>query len=84
MSVTKIGTATSTIQAPWVNFTMVTTTSTTPVVTAPRVLITIERRHPGSRCFSQCLIIPDWLIVNDVNTPTTYNWMSRVTSAWKA
>ncbi len=32
----------------------------------------------------QCRSMPSWLTVKDTNTPTTYSWMSALTSAWKA
>ena len=64
-------------QAPSLNFDRITTISTTNVVTAPMMLITIERRHPFVAASplrpsaSQCRTIPLCDSVNDVNTPTT-------------
>jgi len=63
--------------APCVNFALMVTTRTTPVVTAPTMLITIERCQPfaasGPRCFSfnQWRTMPVCDSVNEVNTPTT-------------
>ena len=28
--------------------------------------------------------MPSWLTVKETKTPTTYNWISAVTSAWNA
>ena len=72
-----------TIHAPWENLTTATMTSTNPVVTAPTALRTTDRRHPGSRVRGHFRTIPVWLRVNDRKTPTTYNWISRLTSASK-
>ena len=64
-------------QAPSLNFDRMTTISTTKVVIAPMMLITIERRHPFAApsplrpSASQCRTIPLCDSVNDVNTPTT-------------
>ena len=64
-------------QAPSLNFDRITTINTTNVVTAPMMLITIERRQPfiaasplRPSC-SQWRTIPLCDSVNDVNTPTT-------------
>ncbi len=73
----------STIHAPWENLTTATTTRTTAVVSAPIALSTTDRCQPGSRVRSHLRTIPVWLRVNDVKTPTTYSWMSRLTSASK-
>ena len=49
--------------------------------------MTMDRRQPRAAfgpfrfSFSQCRTIPVCDSVNDVNTPTTYNWISRVRSA---
>ena len=72
------------------NFVAVTTTSTTPVVIAPTVLITIEvcqpfcASAPLCRSASQWRIIPVCESVNDVNTPTTYIWISLLRFASNA
>jgi hypothetical protein len=50
---------------------IVTITSTTPVARAPDALITMLRRHPGSRSLHQRRTIPSCDSVNAVNTPTT-------------
>jgi hypothetical protein len=63
--------------APSANFEAITTMSTTAVVMAPTRLIAIERRQPRTAASPlrpstiQCLTIPLWDRVNDVNTPTT-------------
>ena len=68
----------------------VTTTSTTTVVIAPIVLITIEVCQPFCasaplwRSASQCLTMPVCDSVKDVNTPTTYIWISLFRFASKA
>jgi hypothetical protein len=72
------------IQAPCRNFIQATITSTTPVAAAPTALITTERCQPRSRTRSQWRTIPVWLMVKEANTPTTYNWMRRLTWAPKA
>src|SRR5436309_1184624 len=85
--ITMNGIAAMTIHAPCLNFVYVTTTSTTNVAVAPIPLMTMERRQPRAALgplrfsFSQCRTIPVCDSVNDVNTPTTYNWISRVRSA---
>ena len=61
---------TSTSQAPSKNFTEVTITATTPVSAAPKALIDRRRRQPGDRSRSQCRIMPVWLIVKSMKTPT--------------
>ena len=64
-------------QAPSANFELTTTTSTIAVVIAPMMLITIDRRQPRIAASplrpsaSQCLTMPVWESVNEVNTPTT-------------
>ena len=73
-----------TIQAPWVNLAMITTTSTTPVAAAPTALNTTERRQPFSRERRQWSTMLLWLRVKEVNTPTTYSWIRRLTCAPKA
>ena len=70
--------ATKTIQAPWVNFVIVTMTSTTPVIEAPTVLMardrsTLRRASGRSRAAQhafQCRTMPVWPRVKDVKTPT--------------
>ena len=63
--------------APSLNFDRITTTSTRPVVTAPTMLIAIERRQcfgasaPFRDSRSQRRTIPVCDSVKDVNTPTT-------------
>ena len=47
-------------------------------------LNTTERCQPFSRERSQWRTMPVWLRVKEVNTPTTYNWMRRLTWAPKA
>ena len=74
---------TRTIQAPSKNLTEVTMTATVPVSTAPNALIDRRRRQPGERSRSQCRIIPDWLIVKSMNTPTAYSGISRWVSPRK-
>ena len=64
-------------QAPSLNFDTMTTISTTKVVIAPMMLITIERRQPFIAASPlrpsaiQCRTMPLCDSVNDVNTPTT-------------
>jgi hypothetical protein len=61
-----------------VNFVMSTMTSTTPVITAPKPLISRDRRIRARSAGSvsvarrrfQCRSMPTWLRVNEVNTPT--------------
>ena len=65
------------------NFTDVTTMATAPVRTAPNALIARRRRQPGGRSRRQCRIIPLWLIVKSMNTPTEYSGMSRWVSPRK-
>ncbi len=71
------GIAAITIQAPCTNFVAITTMSTSPVPTAPIPFSTMLRCHPLARSppsrltFSQCLTMPVWDRVNEVNTPTT-------------
>ena len=70
--------ATIAIQAPCRNLVISTMTSTMPVTTGRRALMTrlrfIRRRSPGpvsvrsSRV--QCRTMPVWLSVNETNTPT--------------
>ena len=81
--------AMTTIHAPWVNFVASTMISTDPVSTKPIALTTrlrimrarsLESVVPLSSLV-QCRIMPNWLSVNDTNTPTMYSWMSAVTSA---
>ncbi len=64
---------TRTSQAPSKNLTAVTTTATIAVRIAPNALI--ERRfcQPADRSRSQCRIMPVWLIVKSMNTPTAYS-----------
>ena len=45
-------------------------TATTPVSVAPKALIDSRRRQPGDRSRSQWRIMPVWLIVKSMNTPT--------------
>ena len=77
-------------QAPRTNLVSVTTTRTTAVVVAPITLTTIERRQPFAASTPlrasarQCRTIPDCDNVNDVNTPTTYIWISLVRFASNA
>ena len=54
----------------WGAFATVTTTATTAVSTQPKALIASRRRQPGGRSRRQCRIIPAWLIVKSMNTPT--------------
>ena len=69
-----------------------TITSTVPVMVRPTPLITRERcirlRTAGRcsvfRCRVQCRSMPSWLTVNETKTPTTYSWISAVTSALNA
>ena len=49
---------------------IVTTTATIAVRVAPNALIARRRRQPGGRSRRQCRIIPLWLIVKSMNTPT--------------
>ena len=70
MMPTRIGIRTRTSQAPSENFTAVTMIATTPVSAAPKALIARRRRQPGDRSRSQCRIMPVWLIVKSMNTPT--------------
>ncbi len=59
------------------NLTAVTTMATAPVRIAPNALIVSRRRQPAVRSRSQCRIIPVWLIVKSMNTPTAYSGISR-------
>ena len=67
-------------------------TSTVPVMVRPIALMTRDRfiRARTAGLFSvfssrvQCRSMPSWLTVNDTNTPTTYSWISAVTSARNA
>ena len=59
-----------TSHAPSQNFTAVTMTATIAVNVAPNALIARRRRQPGGRSRSQCRIMPVWLIVKSMNTPT--------------
>ena len=68
----------------WGALAAATTTKTPAVRTQPVALIARRRRQPGSRVRSQCLIIPAWLIVKSMNTPTAYSGISRCVSPWKA
>ena len=65
------GIATITIHAPFANFVIVTTTSTTPVVTAPMPLMIALRCQLASFVRSQRRTMPACESVNAVNTPTT-------------
>ncbi len=56
--------------APLVNLVMDTISSTTPVAVAPRALMVMPLRQPGSFRLRWRFTIPDWLIVKEVNTPT--------------
>ena len=66
------------IHAPCVNLVTSTTTSTSPVTTAPKALITRVRTHPAGAAGSvsvrssrvQCRTMPVWLSVKETNTPT--------------
>ena len=65
--------------------------STRNVAAAPIALITIDRCHPFAASasplcfsFSQWRTMPVCDSVNDVNTPTTYSWISRLRSASNA
>jgi len=77
MRMNTVGMAMVTIQAPWVNLVMSTTTRTSAVKTAPVALMTRDRcsrrRAAGSRsCASmlfQCFTMPDCESVNETNTP---------------
>ena len=77
-------------QPPAVNFDTSTTTSTRPVAMAPMTLITIDLRQtrggvvPERRSRDQWTTMPLCDSVNDMNTPITYSWISRVRSAPKA
>ncbi len=77
-------------QPPAVNFVTVTTSNTRPVAVAPITLITIARRQtragvvPARRSRDQWTTIPLCDNVNDMNTPITYSWISRVRSASNA
>ena len=61
---------TRTSQAPSKNLTAVTTTATVAVSAAPKALIDRRFRQPCDRSRSQCRIMPVWLIVKSMNTPT--------------
>ena len=51
---------------------------------SPIALIASRRRQPGSaRSRSQCRIMPAWLIVKSMNTPTAYSGISRWVSPLK-
>ena len=77
------GIAAITIHAPARNFVLTTMIRTTNVAVAPMELMTMLRRHPLAAAaadrliFSQCRTIPVCDRVKEVNTPTTYSWMSR-------
>ena len=70
MIATRTGIRTRTSHAPSKNFTEVTMIATTPVSTAPNALIASRRRQPGDRSRSQWRIMPVWLIVKSMKTPT--------------
>ena len=59
-----------TSHAPSANLTVVTTTATVAVATHPMALMVSRRRHPVDRSRSQWRIMPAWLIVKSMNTPT--------------
>jgi hypothetical protein len=74
------GMATTTIQAPCVNFVTSTMSSTTAVTAAPtpltnRALTMAARGGTSLRCSRrfQCRTIPAWLNVNDTKTPMMYS-----------
>ncbi|MCY1224920.1 hypothetical protein D9M72_370980 [compost metagenome] len=77
------------IQAPCSNLVISTITRTRAVMPKPIVLmmrdLSMRSLTAGSLAsFSsrpQCRIMPSWLIVNEMKTPTMYSWMSLVTSA---
>ncbi len=56
--------------APLVNLVTATITRTMPVAVAPRTLMVMPLRHPGSFRLRWRFTIPVWLRVNEVNTPT--------------
>ena len=47
-----------------------TTTTTTPVSAQPKALMLSCLRQPGGRSRSQWTTMPDWPMVNAMNTPT--------------
>ena len=69
ISPTRTGIRTMTI-SDWGALAIVTTTATIAVSVQPNALIASRRRQPGGRSRRQCRIIPAWLIVKSMNTPT--------------
>jgi hypothetical protein len=67
---TRTGISTMTNQAPSMNFTVVTTTATIPVAMQPTRLMASRCCQPRSRVRSQCRIMPAWLMVKSMKTPT--------------
>ncbi len=66
-----IGTMTTTIQAPAVNFVIAMTEKTMPVVIAPTALMTADRFQLGSSLKrNQCSTIPACDSVKHMNTPS--------------
>ena len=64
-------------QAPEVNFATSTTTSVTPVATAPRPLTSMFRTAPGPRFLHQWPTIPACESVNARNAPIAKSGISR-------
>ena len=77
ISTKRIGIATSTSQAPWVNFVSTMITRTTLVSEPPTVLMICERRIRRRACGSrsvrisrfQCRTMPHWPMLKLVKTP---------------
>ena len=55
--------------APSTNFVTAMITATTADRKAPKALIAVPLRQPGSRSRRWCLVIPAWDRVKPVNTP---------------
>ena len=82
---TRIGMRITTRYAPSTNFTLTTTTRTTPVSTAPKALIAeppAASRTPVT--VSQWRTMPIWLSVKHTNTPTEYSGISAWSSPPKS
>ena len=70
ISATRIGMRTRTSQAPSTNLTEVTMTATIAGQDRAERVDRQPPRQPGARSRSQWRIMPDWLIVKSMNTPT--------------
>jgi hypothetical protein len=69
--------STTTIHAPSANLANAVTTITSPVVAAPRLLMSAFHRQSAGRRVSHRRTMPTCESVNDVNTPSAYSGISR-------